>query len=849
MLQRYIKYLLVFVVLLAGVLICRGEGSGGVLIRGIVRDSLTTEGLPYSSVVVDGSSVTSLTDSRGLFELTLPYGSGQITASCQGYAPKTIPVKRQGLQIYDIYLVPQATELAEVVVKKKKYSKRNNPAVDFVTRLRRLGPESDPRRKDWYSYRSYERISMGINNFDTVQAKGLLKRMPDLIEHVDTSEISGQAVLNLSVHETSGATYHRQKPESEKRVVEGIRSVGLDEFTEGDNVQTILSDLLRDVDLYQSDITLLRNTFVSPLSPVAPDFYRFYLVDSAAVIPGSDKAHISLAFYPRNKATLGFQGHLFVERDDTTMAVRRVELAVSPEINLNFVKNLRLTQTYDVAEDGSRLKTTDRLLLDMQLLPATPEIYVSRKVYYSDHSFEQPAAADSIFNQVGSDFTATEAHDRDSTYWAEVRAMPMQKGESKAEDLMTKLRSNKLFYWGERFLHNMVTGYWATGRNSKFDIGPINTTASYNSLEGLRLRAGGMTTAWLSKRWFGRGYVAYGFRDHKWKYSAEAEYSFIDKKIHPREFPVHSIRLKHQYDVDRIGSHYLYTNADNFVLSLARMSDRRFTYLRQSKLEYTLELNNHFSVVASAEYRRQEASPYLPFVTNGGKVLSHYDMAVFGIDLRYAPGETFYQARSFRVPIDETVPVFALSHRYAPSSLSGQGYGLNRTELSVSKLFRLSFMGALDVKISGGHVWGSTVFPELFIPNANLSYTIQPGSFALMNPMEFINSSYVSWHLSYELRGALLNLIPGVRRLGLREVVGFSGIYGHRNKANEASEYLALPLDATVTKMSRPYMELSVGLDNILRFIRLDYVWRLNYLDVPYEIDRRGLRVALHFTF
>ena len=149
---------------------------------------------------------------------------------------------------------------------------------------------------------------MGINNFDTVQTKGLLKRMPDLIEHVDTSEISGQAVLNLSVHETSGATYHRQKPESEKRVVEGIRSVGLDEFTEGDNVQTILSDLLRDVDLYQSDITLLRNTFVSPLSPVAPDFYRFYLVDSAAVIPGSDKAHISLAFYPPK------QGHSRISR-------------------------------------------------------------------------------------------------------------------------------------------------------------------------------------------------------------------------------------------------------------------------------------------------------------------------------------------------------------------------------------------------------------------------------------------------------------------------------------------------------------------------------------------------------
>ena len=137
----------------------------------------------------------------------------------------------------------------------------------------------------------------------------------------------------------------------------------------------------------------------------------------------------------------------------------------------------------------------------------------------------------------------------------------------------------------------MVQGYWPTGKNSKFDIGPINTTASYNSLEGLRLRAGGMTTANLSPRWFGRGYVAYGFRDRKWKYSAEAEYSFNDKKYHSREFPVHSLRLTHRYDIDRIGSHYLYTNSDNFVLSLTRESDRKFSYLRNTKLEYTLELN------------------------------------------------------------------------------------------------------------------------------------------------------------------------------------------------------------------------------------------------------------------
>ncbi len=825
------------------------QSDGGIFIRGIVRDSLSTEGLPYSSIRVDGSKVSTVADSRGLFELTIPHNAKTITATCQGYAAATIPVKSTGMQIYDIYLNPQATELAEVVVKKKKYSKRNNPAVDFAKRLRHLGPETDPRRNDWYSYSSYERISLGLNNFDTTQTGGLTRHLPDLTAHIDTSEINGAPVLNLSVHEISSDTYYRHQPESEKRIVSGVRSVGIDEFTEGDNVQTILADLLREVDLYQGNITLLRNTFVSPLSSLAPDFYRFYLVDSMAVIPGSDKPHIALAFYPRNKSSFGFQGHLFVARDDSAMTVRRVELSVPSEINLNFVNTLRLTQTYDTAADGSRLKTSDRLLLELQLVPGTPEVYISRKIDYSGHCFVKPEDTDSIFDRLGHDYTLANAHGRDSIYWTDVRSIPIQQGESKADELMGKLRKNKLFYWGERILHNMVTGYWATGRNSRFDIGPINTTASYNSLEGLRLRAGGMTTARLSPRWFARGYAAYGFRDHKWKYSGEVEYSFIDKKIHPREFPIHSIRLKHQYDVDRLGSHYLYTNADNFVLSLTRMSDKRFSYRRLSQLEYTLELNNNFSVVGSASYIRQEASPYLPFVTNGGNAMSHYTMAVFGIDLRYAPGETFYQARSHRYPIDETVPVFSISHRYAPASFSDRHYGLNRTEVAVSKLFRLPVIGALDMKVSAGHVWGATVFPELFIPNANLSYTIQPGSFALMNPMEFVNSSYVSWHVTYQARGALLNLIPGVRRLGLREVVNFSGIYGHRSAANSAVDLLALPADANVTTMTKPYMEISVGLDNILRFIRLDYVWRLNYLNMPYHIDRRGLRVALQFTF
>ncbi len=837
--------------MLAGAVSASAADSADRFVRGIVRDYVTTQGLPYATVTVHPSGLRTVASADGIFELNLPEDAETLTAYCQGYAPRTVPVHGNRTRLYDICLTEQPTELTELVVKKKKYSKRNNPAVDFARSIRNARDLTDPRRNDYYSYDRYERISLGINNFDTTAQSALLKRLPFLIEHVDTSEISGQPVLNLSLKENASTVNWRKAGAREKTVVRGTRSNGIDEFVDQDNVKTMLDDLLREVDLYDNNIMLLRNTFVSPLSSLAPDFYRFYLVDSTAVVDGSDDKHIVLAFYPRNKASFGFSGHIYVPVGDTTMFIRKVDMKAPRDINLNFVDELVLSQSFTRAPDGSRLKETDRMIAVLKVLPHTPELYVSRKINLTNHSFDRPADADSLFGTLGSELVETAAASRDSLFWAGQRVEPEPPGESRADRLMARLRTRPLFYWGEKILKIIVSGYIPTGRDSKFDYGPVNTTASYNSLEGLRLRAGGMTTANLSKRWFGRAYVAYGFRDRKVKYYGEAEYSFHDKKYHSREFPVHSLRLSHKYDVDRLGSHYLYTNADNFVLSLARMSDRRFTYMRDTRLEYTLELANNLSFFVTAAHTRQEATAYVPFVTGAGSHLSHFDETALTVKLRFAPGEEFLQSKSNRYPVNPDAPVMSLSHTVALKGL-GSRYTVNRTELSLSKRIRLSVLGSLDLAVNGGHVWGTAPFTDLLIPNANLSYTIQPQSFALMNPMEFINSSFVSWHATWQLRGALFNLVPGLRKLGLREVVAFNGLYGHRSEANNPDvthDLLLFPENAGRTSMHRPYMEISAGLDNIFKVLRVDYVWRLSYLDVPYTIDRHGLRVALHFTF
>ena len=818
------------------------------VIRGIVRDSLTTEGIPYASITYDGTTNRIVADNRGIFEVNVPGDTLLLTISSQGYSKKTINLKRNSFNLYDIYLTPEAVELSEVVVRKKKYSKKNNPAVEFAKRLKASGKETDPHTEPFYSYNRYQRISMGLHKFQYDSAGALERRFPFLKEHIDISPLTGEPVLTLSVKETASKIYNRRDPRKAVEEITGQRSQGIDEIVDVANMQTILGDMFGEIDLYDSQISLLQNRFVSPLSAIAPDFYRFYLTDTVMI---DSVPCIALAFYPREKTSVGFSGHVYVEFDESKpLLIRKVDMHTDARIGLNFINNLNITQTFE-EKNNKRMKTSDVLEIVVEPIPGKGQIDLRRSIALTDHSFE--AVPDSVFATLGSTVEAAGFEDRDSCFWDDRRTISLQSSEENIGELMENLRKNKVYFWSEKLLKILFQGYIPTAKKSQFDIGPVNTIASYNSLEGLRLRAGGMTTANLSPHWFGRGYVAYGFRDHKWKYSVEAEYSFNKKKYHSREFPMHALRLTHRYDVDRLGAKYLSTNADNFVLSWQRMPNRRYTYARTTRLEYILELENNLSFNVSAENQRQEATEYLPFITYSGKHPGHYTENVFGFTIRFAPGEKFFQAKSYRVDINGDAPVFTLSHKFASKGL-GSRYSLNRTEFEFSKRFWLSFLGSLETSVGAGHIWSSTPFPELFIPNANLSYTIRPKSFALLNPMEFINSSYVSWDLTYQLRGLILGRLPLIRKLGLREVVGFRGLYGRLDRRNKPSdehpELLIFPEDAGRNGMPHgPYMEMAVGLENILRVLRVDYVWRLSYRHPGYPADRSGVRIAINVTF
>lgn len=818
-------------------------------LTGVVVDSLTHEGLPCVAVFVEGKSAGTMTDENGRFSLAAKIPGDTLRFSMMGYSTKKVVAS----PLMTVELSPTGVTLNEVIVKpkKEKYSKKNNPAVDFLNRIRAASPLSDPKRHDYYNYDKYERINMAINDFDPDKNYSWIgKKFNFLKDHLDYSEISGRPILNFLTKEKSSEVNYRKKPETTRETVLGLKQVGLDEMTSNkDGTREALEDAFREIDIYQNDVTLLQNRFVSPLSSIAPDFYKFYLTDTVEV---DGDSCVVLSFVPHTSETWGFIGKLYVPKNDSTMFIKQIELHLPHTINVNFLDAMSVRQKFEKAPDGSRFKKSDDMIIEFSVLPALPKLYTHRNTVYENHNFDRPGLEDQIFNGTPPEIILEGARDRDEAFWDNHRLVPLKKGEGSVEAMIQRLRSVPLYYWTEKTLKLLVMGYWHTGNPPKFDYGPVNTSISYNTAEGVRLRAGGMTTAYLSKRWFARGFVAYGFRDHKFKYRGEVEYSFRDKEYHSREFPVHSLRLTSLYLLDELGQNYTFTNADNLFLSWKRLADTRVTYRRATMLEYTLELYNNFSVSAGASFERQEATRWIPFTDGYGNNFGHYNELMFNIKLRYAPGEKFLQGTTHRSPINMDAPVIELMHTYAPKGVMGSMFTINRTEMRFFKRIWLSAFGYIDAVVKGGHSWSPSPYMNLCLPNANLSYTIQPESFALMNPLEFINDSYAQVDLTYWMNGLIFNHIPLIKKLKLREVINFKGLWGHlshRNNPCYDKSLFVFPENVHTTLMSNvPYMEISAGIDNIFRIIRVDSVWRLSYKH-SFDAPDWGIRFALHFSF
>ena len=828
------------------------------IVKGIVTDSVTGEALPSVTIVFKGTNIGTTTDIDGHFSLSTRTPGKVLEVVYMGYDTQYLKVVPGRTNHFKIRMRESEIALHEVTVKPKreKYRRKENPAVAFVKQVIARRDSNDPRNHDYFCYDQYEKIVIAKNDYKPKPKKdGKTGKFDFLSDFVDTLEV-GTTILPISEKEKVQTVYYRRDPRAEKTVVKGDKSSGVDEVFSRDGIQQFLDEVFREVDIYQNNVPLFLQRFVSPLSSIGPTFYKYYLLDTLDV--EGDRC-ADLAFVPFASESFGFTGHLYVTLDSTYF-VRKAILNVAQDINLNFISRMTIAQNFEREPDGTRVITKDDISVDFKLSEKSKGFYSRRLNVYTHQSFEAPEGGqEQIFKESAPVITQKEAYSRTEDFWEEVRPQEaVKRNPNSMEKLMAKLRSVPLFAVTEKVVSVLVSGYVPTSKvpdKNKFEFGPMNSTINGNAIEGARFRVGGATTPQLSKNWFVEGYAAYGTKDNKMKYDALVEYSFNDRKTYRKEFPMHSLRFEYMYDINKLGQQYMYTSKDNVLLAIKRKKDTRATYLRNAELTYSREHYNGISYNAVIRNFREYATDYARFDRIGadGAVtpVRKYDMTELELKFRYGKNEKFYQTHDERIPITYDALVFNLEHTMSKKGFLGSLYDYHRTELGIQKRLWFSAFGFVDVIGKAGKVWNKVPYPLLILPNANLTYTIQPEAYTNMNAIEFINDEYISWDVTYYMNGLILNRLPLIKKLKWREVLCFRGLWGHltdKNNPMKTGEGLyAFPVGSGVMGRA-PYMEASVGIENIFKFMRLDYVWRLNYRDHS-GIQKRGIRCTMSLSF
>ena len=837
-------------------------------IRGVVTDSVTNEPLMYVTVQYEGKGVGSVTNVDGEYEVETRRGWNELTFSSIGYVTQKIKFE-PGTRVINVKLAPDDVMLSEVVVKpqRERYSRKNNPAVDFMRKVIEHKKALKLEEKDYYQYQRYEKMKMSLNDVTPEKLeKGIYKKFSFFKDQVEVSPKTGKQILPISIKETASRTFYRRDPESRKTIIEGMNSSGIEEFfSTGDMLGTVLNDVFSDINIYEDNIRLLQRYFTSPIGRGAINFYKFYLMDTLMV----DKQEcVHLTFVPQNSQDFGFTGHLYVVKD-STYAVKKCTMNLPQNTGVNWVSHMDIVQQFEQLPDSTWILTDDDMTVELTFIKGVQGLEVQRTTKYTNYNFDEIDPR--YFRLKGSVIKEANMLNRTDEYWAEIRQVPLTKQESTMDIFMNRIEQIPGFKYVIFAAKALIENFVETSgpkHPSKVHIGPINTMITSNYLNGTRFRLSAMTTGNLHPHWSFSGYGAYGTKDRKWFYSAQAAYSFNKREYVLWEFPKHYLAFKYTYDVMNPMDKYLMTDKDNMFVGWKWATVDQMSYIRDATLTYELETNTGFSVNAMLRHRNDQPGGNLHYWRNNGVTPGQWDATntrvhdmtttELGVTLRYAPGETFVNTKQRRIPVSLDAPIFTLSHTTGFKGLLGGDYNFNLTELSMRKRFWFGSWGKLDATLRAGAQWNTVPFPLLNQPMANLSYITQNNeSFNLINNMEFLNDRYASIALSYDLNGKLFNRIPLIKKLKWREMFRIRGLWGTLTDKNNPykshnSDLFLFPMrDGMPTSHvmgKKPYIEASIGIYNIFKLIHIEYVRRLTYTDLP-GIKKGGIRFMVLTIF
>lgn len=794
-------------------------------ITGTVKDAFTHEPVPYAFIAALNDTAFAFADGKGNFTLNVSYNVTALTATAKGYIPVTIPLKKMtGYQV-----VFELTSSAQTMQQEAR--KGGSDIIEkYVSRIYQNREANNPVFNDFYSYRVYEKLQFELNDVtDELKRNRVLKPFEFLLEQADTIGTNQSPSLPFFFTESTSFVFHRNKPLQKREMVEGSRSAGVENLT----LIQILKDIYRNVAVYDDYINIFGKSFVSPVSKEGMKHYD-YVVSDSSIIEGRKCYRVD--FFSNNRFERTFNGNFWFH--DTTFALQRITLSLDKTAHVNFIDELAYVKVFTCMTENKWVPSHEQLVVKFSRKVDGMSITVRKSRNYSDQVINLPIDK-KVFKRGSYVTMSPDAFDRSREFWKERRPESLTEKEKKIFDLVDTLKTIPAF---QVYVATLVVLFTGHVEYKKVDIGPYYHLLSSNDVEGVRMRLGGRTNDKFHTRWRLEGYAAYGFKDKELKYMGGVRYAI-------RRKPFVALGYQYRHDLVQPGLHEPLFRDEGFLVILFRRNPSdRLAMMDGHKLYFESSFRNGMTI--RAQYLNNFYKPRSIFFntfSEASETLQQEYLRISEASLlfRYSYQEKFIEKKNKRTSLGSEFPVFQISLSKGLDGFLKGNYNYTRMGVRMSHRLNTFPYGFLDYALEGGWSHGTVPFPMLFVHRGNESWRYDYTAFNLMNHYEFYTDRYVSATAVHHLDGWLWRRIPLLRKLDWRELISAKILLGHLDKKNRN---LMMPPSPVSVVRDVPYIEAGTGLENVLRFFRVDMLWRITYRDNP-GVHPNGIRVSAQLIF
>ncbi|MBT8186124.1 MAG: DUF5686 and carboxypeptidase regulatory-like domain-containing protein [Croceitalea sp.] len=795
-------------------------------VSGIVVDE---SGMPiaFANIIFKNSSSGTITNDNGRFYLEDDETYESLIISFIGYDTKELKLQAKVNYNMEIILMESAQQLDEVIVYTGRQSKKNNPAIDILKKIWSKKRENGVRKFKTYEYDKYEKVEFDLNTIDSALIKSkLFKGLEFIFADLDTSRITGKTYLPMFLNEVFSKIYGNNVLNIEKEDVLGNKNSG---FSGNQAITAFVEDLYSDYDIYNNYLKFFDKSFTSPLSKTGVDTYNYVLSDSTFI---DNKWCYNIIYYPRRKNELTFKGDFWV--NDTTFAVKKINLEVTKSANINWVKEIYIEQDFEVVNDSVFLLKRDYMLSDFAFSKKEQSrgVYGKRTTVFDNYRFDMEKPAN--FYKTTNDPYDPRVFDRDSIFWKNARLEALNKDEAGIFQLLDTLKTVPKFNTYYNIVSVLGSGYVEIDKWN-IDIGDLYSTFGINDAEGIRVRGGVRTYFGQNDPWRLEGYMAYGFDDHKFKHGFSAKF-LLDRK---NRFIVSGGNRR---DIEQLGLSLSSTN-DVLGRSIASSSlvsvgnNNRLTNINLSVLNFEIEPLKNFRFQLGSSFRTLSSAlpdvfslDYIDLMEPSG-IASEIKQFDINTAIIYTPGKKTIGYGVERSTVNDTYSTLFLSYTRGLSGFLESDFDYGRLQFSYTQPWQLGGFGRLTSTVELGKTFGAVPLGLLSVVPGNQTIFSLYNVFPNLDFYEFVTDTYATLHLEHNFNGRIFSRIPLLRKLNLREIVGLRGAWGSLTDENIAlSAPTNIPLQAPNEQI---YWEYSLGVGNIFKIFRIDFNFRGNYLDSP----------------